>query len=73
MDIQEKATQFIEEKCEEMKQESSRSCIGLSFDEDFIYNGKEYNIAGMAHWEKSDWYDVRITGNGIDIPLSDSF
>jgi hypothetical protein len=69
----ENATEFIEEKCREMKEASNRKDIGGSFDEYFTHDGKQYTICGQVFWEKSEWYDLRLTGYGIDIKLSDEF
>ena len=66
-------TEKIEEKCNEMMQSSPRDVVGGEEEFKFEYKGKTYDVWIRAFWEKADWYDATVKGNGIDLKLTDEF
>lgn len=50
-----------------VKYESLRKIVGGNDEVSFQFDGKEYHIQWDGFWEKADWYDYHIYGNGVNI------
>jgi len=73
MKLKETAIEFIEAKCNVMKNESSRDVVGEEVNDVLTFEGRMYNIWIQAFWEKSDWYEATVTGHGTDLKFCDEF
>ena len=71
--IEEAVREKIEEKCNEIMQESTRQVVGGEEEFKFKYEGKTYDVWFCAFWEKSNWYDATVKGNNIDKKLIGDF
>lgn len=50
----------------EDKMESPRSVIGGGGKINFNFEGKDYTIEWDGFWDRSDWVEFRVSGNGVD-------
>lgn len=67
--LKERLEELVELQFDDMKENSSRDCIGLKETKIVDFEGKQYSITVNGYWDRSDWLDYNIIGVDFDFKI----
>ena len=65
--------QLISDQFHDLKMESSRKEVGAGTTTKFEFEGKKYIMEYTCFWEKADWAEYTLSGDGFDYKETDFF
>lgn len=63
--MKEELEDLIEDMFYEMKENSSRKCVGYEETKIVDFENKKYKITINGAWDRSDWLDYKVSGVGF--------